>query len=226
MVNATTPSPSANELKLIEVATTFLNELKDLTPGKALEAKLNTDYGPGSKYYDELARLSLIGLEEGTHPPRSPCSSSLLMLVCRLARSDTRHWPQIPQSEAKVALRRAEVVQHHVRHSPLAPPLILTHMHSGVYMETDKGEEQLSGDYHAHPYGASTLSTSHFLGFTSCTGEINMVRSRVQNSSYAPTPSHRSFPSSARSPSCKVSATFGCRKAGPAQCVLPRTLPR
>ena len=64
MVNA--PEPSAEELRLAEVAATFLNGLQDLTPGKSLEAKLNAEYGPGNALYDEMAKLSRIGLDEGS----------------------------------------------------------------------------------------------------------------------------------------------------------------
>jgi hypothetical protein len=42
-----------------------------LTPSKALEAKLNREYGPGNALYDEMAQLALKGLEEGPAPQPS-----------------------------------------------------------------------------------------------------------------------------------------------------------
>ena len=36
-----------------------------MTPGKALEERLNREYGPGSRHYDELARLVRNGLRDG-----------------------------------------------------------------------------------------------------------------------------------------------------------------
>lgn len=44
-------SPHPDELALVALAEQFMAEIKDLTPGKKLEAKLNTEYGPDSKYY-------------------------------------------------------------------------------------------------------------------------------------------------------------------------------
>lgn len=45
----TTPHP--DELALVALAEEFMTEIKDLTPGKKLEAKLNNEYGPESRYY-------------------------------------------------------------------------------------------------------------------------------------------------------------------------------
>ncbi|KAM0791044.1 hypothetical protein ACM66B_004340 [Microbotryomycetes sp. NB124-2] len=56
---------SNEEDQLVAVAQEFLATIKDLTPGKQLENKLNKEHAPGTKYYDDLARLSRIGLEQG-----------------------------------------------------------------------------------------------------------------------------------------------------------------
>lgn len=40
-----------DELALVDLAKEFMQEIKDLTPGKRLEAKLNKDYGPDSRFY-------------------------------------------------------------------------------------------------------------------------------------------------------------------------------
>lgn len=35
------------------------------TPGKALEARLNKDYGPGNPYYEDFCKYVRLGIEEG-----------------------------------------------------------------------------------------------------------------------------------------------------------------
>lgn len=48
----TDPNPvHPDEAALVALAEEFMAEIKDLTPGKKLEAKLNTEYGPESRYY-------------------------------------------------------------------------------------------------------------------------------------------------------------------------------
>jgi hypothetical protein len=47
----TDQSPHPDEVALVELAEEFMKEIKDLTPGKKLEAKLNTEYGPDSRFY-------------------------------------------------------------------------------------------------------------------------------------------------------------------------------
>ncbi|EFQ31135.1 p-hydroxylaminobenzoate lyase [Colletotrichum graminicola] len=43
----------------------FLAEVQDLTPGKALESRLNKYYGPGNHFYEDFCALIKQGLEEG-----------------------------------------------------------------------------------------------------------------------------------------------------------------
>ncbi|GAB7338501.1 hypothetical protein MBLNU457_5252t1 [Dothideomycetes sp. NU457] len=43
----------------------FFEEIKDLTPGHALEERLNKDYGPGNKHYEALCRHIKQGLRDG-----------------------------------------------------------------------------------------------------------------------------------------------------------------
>ncbi|CAF9909727.1 hypothetical protein IMSHALPRED_008453 [Imshaugia aleurites] len=43
----------------------FFAEVEDLTPGKDLEQRLNTDYGPGTPYYEDFCAYILQGLKEG-----------------------------------------------------------------------------------------------------------------------------------------------------------------
>jgi hypothetical protein len=49
----TTDQASAHpdEMALVALAEEFMREIKDLTPGKKLEGKLNTEYGPDSRFY-------------------------------------------------------------------------------------------------------------------------------------------------------------------------------
>ncbi|CEJ82271.1 Putative p-hydroxylaminobenzoate lyase [[Torrubiella] hemipterigena] len=43
----------------------FLAEVKDLTPGKDLEARLNASYGPGTPHYEAFVAAIRAGLQEG-----------------------------------------------------------------------------------------------------------------------------------------------------------------
>lgn len=43
----------------------FFAEVQDLTPGKDLEQRLNTDYGPGNPYYQDFCQYIHQGLKEG-----------------------------------------------------------------------------------------------------------------------------------------------------------------
>ncbi|OAP65319.1 hypothetical protein AYL99_01291 [Fonsecaea erecta] len=43
----------------------FFREVKNLTPGKDLEARLNSEYGPGTPFYEAFAQYMRRGLEEG-----------------------------------------------------------------------------------------------------------------------------------------------------------------
>ncbi|KAJ5110494.1 hypothetical protein N7532_001029 [Penicillium argentinense] len=51
-----------NQQKLINCAREFFAEVEELTPGKALENRLNANYGPGTKYYETLCTLIRQGI--------------------------------------------------------------------------------------------------------------------------------------------------------------------
>ena len=48
---ATSPNAKQDEEAFVSLAQEFMTHIRDLTPGKKLEAKLNKDYGPESEYY-------------------------------------------------------------------------------------------------------------------------------------------------------------------------------
>lgn len=50
---------SRDEEALVKLAEEFMQEIKDFTPGKRLEAKLNKDYGPDGRYYQEVSELDV-----------------------------------------------------------------------------------------------------------------------------------------------------------------------
>jgi hypothetical protein len=50
--------------ELIERCLPFLEEIKDMTPGKEVEQWINRKYGPNSRLYKDLARLIRIGVED------------------------------------------------------------------------------------------------------------------------------------------------------------------
>jgi hypothetical protein len=55
---------SSTKDELIERCLPFLQEIKDMTPGKEVEHWLNRKYGPNSRLYKDLARLIRIGVED------------------------------------------------------------------------------------------------------------------------------------------------------------------
>ena len=55
---------SARE-ELIEKTCSFLDSIKNKTPGAELEDWLNSNYGPGTSLYEALARLVKQGVQEG-----------------------------------------------------------------------------------------------------------------------------------------------------------------
>jgi hypothetical protein len=50
---------------LIQRSIPFLQEIKDMTPGAAMEKWLNDKYGESSAIYGDLARLIKLGVQEG-----------------------------------------------------------------------------------------------------------------------------------------------------------------
>ncbi|MBV6761955.1 MULTISPECIES: DUF4863 family protein [Rhodococcus] len=50
---------------LIDRSIPFLDEVKNRTAGGELEAWLNTNYGPGTELYDDLARMITEGVNDG-----------------------------------------------------------------------------------------------------------------------------------------------------------------
>ncbi|UNI17863.1 hypothetical protein JDV02_004177 [Purpureocillium takamizusanense] len=51
--------------KFVSRCAEFFDEVKNLTPGKDLETRLNRDYGPGNAYYDDFCAYIKQGLAEG-----------------------------------------------------------------------------------------------------------------------------------------------------------------
>lgn len=51
--------------KLVARCQEFFKEIKDLTPGKDLEHRLNTEYGPGNLFYEDFCKYVRLGLTEG-----------------------------------------------------------------------------------------------------------------------------------------------------------------
>lgn len=51
--------------ELIATSIGFLRDVKDMTPGAAMERWLNAAHGPGDPLYEELARLIKLGVDEG-----------------------------------------------------------------------------------------------------------------------------------------------------------------
>ena len=51
--------------EFIDKSKAFLHEVRDMTPGVEMEKWLNTKYSPDSDFYEDMARLITLGIEEG-----------------------------------------------------------------------------------------------------------------------------------------------------------------
>ena len=54
-----------NAKKFVQRCYDFFSEVEDLTPGHELEHRLNSDYGPGTPYYEDFCTYIKKGLDEG-----------------------------------------------------------------------------------------------------------------------------------------------------------------
>ena len=109
--------------KLIAASVPFLEEIKNMTAGTAVEQWLNAKYGPGSALYDELAALVKTGVEEGW-------AANIEIQGRRYRRS--RICEPTPET--------------------LGFSITVVYMDSTGNTQGNP-EHSFRGDYHAHPYG-------------------------------------------------------------------------
>lgn len=108
---------------LIDRCISFLEEVKDMTPGPAAENWLNRKYGPGTELYETLARLVTKGVEDGW------------------AANVAIDGPAYRRS------RIAEPSERTLHFSITAVCMDSTGNHQG------HADHRFRGQYHGHPYG-------------------------------------------------------------------------
>ncbi|KAI0596179.1 p-hydroxylaminobenzoate lyase [Biscogniauxia sp. FL1348] len=115
--------------KLVQRCCEFFEEVEDLTPGQALEARLNRDYGPGSATYSDLSTYIRQGLAEGWVAPTEIGGPRYRRGKIALPSASTRFF------------------------SITAVYMDASSSSSSSSPEQEQEQEPLTGQYHAHPYG-------------------------------------------------------------------------
>ncbi|KAI5920993.1 p-hydroxylaminobenzoate lyase [Camillea tinctor] len=110
--------------KLVQRCCEFFEEVEDLTPGQALEARLNRDYGPGSAVYSDLSAYIRQGLDEGWVAPTEIKGRSYRRGKIALPSESTRFFS-----------------------------ITAVYMDSTSEAKSETETGPLTGQYHAHPYG-------------------------------------------------------------------------
>jgi len=119
-----------NRQQLIAASIPFLEELKDKTPGKALEQWLNTHYGPDSVLHQELSRLIKLGVEEGW------------------AANEEVGGPNY---------RRSRILGPAEQTNWFSITAVYMNSADAAARERPEGGRTLRGQFHAHPYGEINL---------------------------------------------------------------------
>jgi hypothetical protein len=116
--------------ELIERSISFLQEVKDMTPGAEMEKWLNTKYGEESQLYQDLARLIKIGVEEG--------------------------WAANQEVEGS-DYRRSRIFEPSPETFQFSITAVYMNSSSPRRFKDDDEDEVLRGQYHGHPYGELNL---------------------------------------------------------------------
>jgi hypothetical protein len=116
--------------QLIETSLPFLAEVKDMTPGKAMEQWLNATYGPHSALHQELSRLIRLGVEEGW------------------AANQEISGPNYRRSRILAPTPESQYFSITAVYMNSADPSAFDH---------PEGGRALRGQFHGHPYGEINL---------------------------------------------------------------------
>jgi hypothetical protein len=116
--------------ELIERSIPFLREVKDMTPGAAMEKWLNTRYGEGSDLYRELSRLIRLGVEEG--------------------------WAANQEVEGP-NYRRSRILEPSPDTFHFSITAVFMNSNDPHAFKDEDEDEVLRGQYHGHPYGELNL---------------------------------------------------------------------
>jgi hypothetical protein len=122
---------SSRKDELIARCLPFLDEVKDMTTGTEVEQWLNTKYGTHSEFYQDLARLIRIGVEE-------------------------EGWAANIEIAGR-KYRRARLVEPSERTFGFS--ITTVYMDSGGNNQSNP-EGSFRGDYHSHPYGEFNMVVS------------------------------------------------------------------
>jgi hypothetical protein len=116
--------------EFIQQSISFLREVKDMTPGSAMERWLNEKYGEDSDLYRNLARLIKLGVEEG--------------------------WAA-SQIVDGVNYRRSRIHEPSAETFHFSITAVYMNSEDAKAFKDEQDGDVLRGQYHGHPYGELNL---------------------------------------------------------------------
>jgi hypothetical protein len=116
--------------ELIQRSISFLQEVKDMTPGAAMEGWLNRTYGEDSQLYQDLSRLIKAGVEEG--------------------------WAANQEVEG-TNYRRSRILEPSAETFQFSITAVYMNSEDERRFKDHDDEDVLRGQYHGHPYGELNL---------------------------------------------------------------------
>jgi Domain of unknown function (DUF4863) len=116
--------------ELIQRSIPFLQEVKDMTPGAAMEKWLNEKYGENSDLYKDLARLIQLGVEEG--------------------------WAANQEVDGP-NYRRSRILEPSPETSHFSITAVYMDSKDPKRFKNEHDDDVLRGEYHGHPYGELNL---------------------------------------------------------------------
>ena len=116
--------------ELIQCSIPFLREVKDMTPGAAMEKWLNEKYGEASALYQELSRLIQIGVKEG--------------------------WAANQEVEGP-NYRRSRIMNPEPETFHFSITAVYMNSDDARCFKDEDEHDVLRGQYHGHPYGELNL---------------------------------------------------------------------
>jgi len=115
---------------LIQRSTLFLKEVKDMTPGAAMERWLNDKYGEGSSLYQDLSHFIKTGVEEG--------------------------WAANQEVDG-LDYRRSRILEPSSETFQFSITAVYMNSKAPMRFKDDENHDVLRGQFHGHPYGEINL---------------------------------------------------------------------
>ena len=116
--------------ELIQRSIPFLKEVKDMTPGAAMECWLNKKYGEASALYRDLSRLIRAGVEEG--------------------------WAANQEVDGP-DYRRSRILEPSPEIFQFSITAVYMNSKAPMRFKDDEDDDVLRGQFHGHPYGEINL---------------------------------------------------------------------